>query len=131
MIALPEHEQGVLDRLNGANPLGWRPEARVDGVAIIRADVAVPELPHHTRICRVALTEEGMVGLESIVLDPRGRRVKPPTPRVRRIVARERVVVADPDADEALSMRCPTHGQRMVRDGGWYRCPEPKCKVVI
>lgn len=130
--ALPAHEQDVLDRLESAgNPLGWKPETRVDGVAIIRADSEPPNMPGHTRILRIALTEGGMVGMQEMTFDAEGNRVHALPPRIRPVPPRPPHVVPEGASTKEMELNCPSDGAKMVRDGGWYRCPTPKCKVII
>lgn len=97
----------------------------------MRADIEFPRMPGHTRISRAALTRDGIVQLESIVVDSAGRRVQPPPVRIHRVVVREKVVVMPPTTAGRAILRCPVDGSEMVHADGWYRCPTEKCKVVI
>ncbi len=135
-VALPDYEQGALDRLeSGDNPLGWYPEGRREGVAIIRADLTYPPMPGHVRVCRQALTVDGMVPLDSEIIEVATGR------RVAAVRSPKRKAPAPPPASapetftevsgKHIDLRCPSDGALLVRDKGWYRCPTPKCKVVV
>ncbi len=134
-VVLPAYEQDVLDRLeSGGNPLGWYPEGRREGIAVIRADLAYPSMPGHVKVCRQALTADGMVQLDSEIIEvATGRRVAAVRVPERKVVAPDSASerIAEVVSGKHIDLRCPSDGALLVRDMGWYRCPTPKCKVVV
>ncbi len=123
-----------MDRLKSdGNPLGWRPETRIEGVAILRADLPYPAMPGCIRVCRVALTEAGLLYMDDkITEEATGRVVEPVRPVKRRPpTPPEPLVLEQAGGANHIDLRGPSDGALLVRDRGWYRCPTPKCKVVV
>lgn len=67
-MKLPPHEQDVLDRLaKEGNPLGWKPHGRDErGQAMLQT--VLPGKPGERRICRITLTEKGLVNHPPVII---------------------------------------------------------------